>query len=58
MIGLRQRSAPEGDDGISFIFVDRALLLEDDVGHIGKIVVEQGREGMGIEPFRNRGKAL
>ena len=58
MVRLRQRGIPKSDDGVPFILVDSALFLEDDVGHVGQIVIEQRGEIMGIQAFRDRGKAL
>jgi len=55
---LRERGVPERDDRIPLVFVDRAPLLLDDVGHGGEVVIEQLREVLRAQHLGNRREAL
>ena len=52
------RIAKENQDGVTDEFVDRAAMLERDVGHLGKIFVEQQRELLRLQSFGGCGKIL
>ena len=56
LVRLVQGGAPEGHDGVPFEFVHGARLIQDDLGHTGQVVVEQGHYGLGAEALRNGGE--
>ncbi len=51
-----ERRIPERHDGVAHVFVDRALLPQDDVGHRRQIFVEERREFDRGEAFGQRGE--
>ena len=57
MTGLVVGGAPEGHHRITYVFVQRALVLEDDARHVGQILVQKQREILSVQPFRNRCEA-
>ena len=57
LVFLVQGGAPQGHDGVAFEFIHRALLLQDDLGHGGKVVVEQGHHRLGVQALGNGGEA-
>jgi hypothetical protein len=50
VLGIVERRVPERHDGVADIFVDRALALDDGVGHGREKTVHQVREALGIPP--------
>ena len=55
---LCERGVPEGDDGVALIFIHRAPMGIDDVGHGGEIVIEEGGQLLRVESFGDGGEAL
>ena len=51
-----ERRIPEGHDGVAHVFVDSALLLEDDIGQRRQVLVEEGGELDGREALGQRGE--
>ena len=55
--GFFERRAPEGHHGITNVFVERAVVIEYEAGHIREILVEEKGQVLGVEFLRNGGKA-
>ena len=58
MVGLIQRRAEYGHDGIADIFVQEPVVLEDDVRHRRQILVEKMDQLLRRQALRNRCKPL
>lgn len=52
------RIAKKDQDGVADKFIERAAVLERDVGHLGKILIEQRRNLLRLQAFRCRRKIL
>src|SRR5882724_711949 len=52
-----ERSVPESHDGVTDVFVERAAAFEDDMSHVGKILIEEDSEFLSVKFFRNSGEA-
>ena len=59
MVGVVERRVPERHDRVAHIFVDRALVLDDRVGHRRQEAVHQLRQALRVVlvGFRDRGEA-
>jgi hypothetical protein len=55
---LDSGSPKKDQHGVTDKFIDRAAMFERDVGHLGKILVEQSGNLFGLQAFRCRGKIL
>src|SRR6266436_6246079 len=47
--------APEGHDGVADVLVESAVVLENEAGHVRKILVQEIREILSVEFFGNGG---
>ncbi len=52
-----ERRAPEGHHRVADVFVERPVDLEDDARHVRKILIEEEREFLRVQFFRNGGEA-
>ena len=55
---LRFRIAEEGEDRIADELVDRRAVLQRDVGHLGKVLVQERRQILRLQPLRDGGEIL
>ncbi len=55
--GFFEGRAPEGHYRVADVFIERALAIENDAGHIGKIEIQECREILCVEFFGNGGEA-
>jgi hypothetical protein len=56
VIGLRVGRSPERHDGIADVFVERAQIAKQNVGHGGEILIQQIYEIVGREALGERGE--
>ena len=49
--------APESHDGVTNVFVERAMMFEDQAGHVREVLVEEKSQVLGVEFFGNGGEA-
>ena len=57
MAGLDEWRAPEGHHRVADIFVERARVVEHDLGHIGEILIEQKGQLLRVELLGDAGEA-
>jgi hypothetical protein len=57
-IASRLRIAKKNQHGIANELVDGAAMRERDLGHFGKIFIEQLSDLLRLQPFRGRGEIL
>ena len=55
--GIFKGRTPESHDRVADVFIEGALIAEDDAGHIGEIAVEQVGELLRVEFFGDAGEA-
>ena len=53
---ILEGGVPERHDAVGHVFIDRAVMRHDDVGHRRQIAVEKTRQLAGVEPFGDRRK--
>src|SRR6266700_7375863 len=51
-----ERSVPESHHGVTDVFVQGAAAFENDMGHIGKILIEEDGEFLSVKFFGNSGE--
>ena len=49
--------APESHDRVADIFIERAVVIENQAGHVREVLVQKKRQFLGVEFFRNRREA-
>ena len=52
-----ERSAPESHNRVADIFVESTVVFENDLGHVGEILIEEKSEFLRVEFFRDGGEA-
>ena len=57
VVVLLVRGAPESHNCIALELVERAPVVEDDLGHLVGVAVQEGGEFKGAEAFGERGEA-
>src|SRR5258708_34725396 len=46
-----ERRPPEGHDRVIAVFVGRAMVLEDETGHVREILIVEERQGLCVEGY-------
>ncbi len=57
VVALRVRRPPECHDGVADVFIERAQVFEDDLGHLTQVFVQQAHQFVGGHAFGKAGEA-